>query len=581
MSRQWCPAFLKTSRTSVMPGKQLSSTTRLNVNIATLQETPLANAGRLNYTFFWQGKSSDEPREHRVGFAVKNSLLSMVEPGSSGSKWLLNLCLNTTKGPVTLVSVYVPMLSTTLDAKDEFYENLASTIRNIPSTKQLVLLGNFNARVGTDNDSWPSCLGPFGVGKMNENGQWLLKLCVFHNLCITNSFFKTKPQHKVSWRHLHSKHWHQLDLILVIKNILHTCSYNSMDCDTGHSLVRCKIRLQPKKFHCAKKPGNPHIDVSKMTQSDLMEQFTEAFEEEYDASQSGDTATVKWETLQDTIHHIALAIFGKKTSVTWLVWGQVVWDDPHYWGKACHTRQVQGVTHWVEPTDSQGCQEQGPMYCQTLHQMSTGQSTVRWSRWPLQRTTSDGCMMASRRHWDQCRARWPPSNLPLGKSSQTKAGRWRDGWNTILTSTPEKTLWLPQPWVQSSACQSWKSLMWSQLWMSSARSLTVWPQARHQTVTVFLQTSSSTVRPPYCTPCMKSSASAGERELCHKTWEMPRALPCTRTRVREATATTTEASLFSTSLEKSTPGSSWSACRSWLSASTQNHSVASELKGLQ
>ena len=51
-----------------------------------------------------------------------------------------------------------------------------------------------------------------------------------------------------------------------------------------------------------------------MTQPDLMEQFAEAFEEEYDASQSRDTATEKWETLQDTIHCIALAIFGKKTS---------------------------------------------------------------------------------------------------------------------------------------------------------------------------------------------------------------------------------------------------------------------------
>ena len=61
---------------------------RLNVNIATLQETWLANAGTLmkrDYTFFWQGKSS-ELREHGVGFGVKNSLLSMVEPGSSGSE---------------------------------------------------------------------------------------------------------------------------------------------------------------------------------------------------------------------------------------------------------------------------------------------------------------------------------------------------------------------------------------------------------------------------------------------------------------------------------------------------------------
>ena len=146
---------------------------RLNVNIATLQETWLANAGTLkerDYKFFWQGKSSNEPREHGIGFAVKNSLLSMVEPGSGGSEQLLNLCLNTTEGSVTLISVYTPTLSATPDAKDEFYKNLASTIRNIPSTEQLVLLGNFNARVGADNDSWPSCLGPFGVEKMNENG---------------------------------------------------------------------------------------------------------------------------------------------------------------------------------------------------------------------------------------------------------------------------------------------------------------------------------------------------------------------------------------------------------------------------
>ena len=86
-------------------------------------------------------------------------------------------------------------------AKYEFYENLASTISTIPSWEQQVLLDDFNARVGADNDSWHASLGPFGVGKTNENGQRLLELCAFHNLCITNSFLKTKLQHKVSRRH--------------------------------------------------------------------------------------------------------------------------------------------------------------------------------------------------------------------------------------------------------------------------------------------------------------------------------------------------------------------------------------------
>ena len=55
---------------------------RLNVDIATLLETRLAGSGALkekDYTFYWQGKGSGEHREYGVGFAVRNSLLSMIE----------------------------------------------------------------------------------------------------------------------------------------------------------------------------------------------------------------------------------------------------------------------------------------------------------------------------------------------------------------------------------------------------------------------------------------------------------------------------------------------------------------------
>ena len=234
----------------------------------------------------------------------------------------MTLHLNTTEGPATLISVYAPTLSASPEAKDEFYENLSSTLSNIPSTEHLFLLGDFNARVGADNDSWPSCLGHFGVGKMNDNGQRLLELCSFHELCVTNSFFRTKPQHKFSWQHPRSKHWHQLDLILVrraaIKNVLLTRSYHSADCDTDHSLVCCKIRLTPKRFHRAKKQGSPRIDVSKMSRPYFAQKFAEAFESEYDANLQDKapptSATKKWEKLRDAIHRTALATFGKKTS---------------------------------------------------------------------------------------------------------------------------------------------------------------------------------------------------------------------------------------------------------------------------
>ena len=43
-------------------------------------------------------------------------------------------------------------------------------------------------------------------------------------------------------------------------------------------MVCCKIRLQPIRLNRGKRQGNPRIDVSKMSQPDLVEQFAERFE---------------------------------------------------------------------------------------------------------------------------------------------------------------------------------------------------------------------------------------------------------------------------------------------------------------
>ncbi|XP_067910435.1 craniofacial development protein 2-like [Heterodontus francisci] len=218
--RTMCPGLsedltqFNDSRKTAIINNKLS---RLDVDIAALQETRLPASGSLReqgYTFFWQGRDPEEPRQHGVGFAIRNSLLSMIEPPSNGSERILSIRLFTASGLVHLLSIYAPTLCSPHEDKDQSYEELHNIISSIPNTEHLFLLGDFNARVGADHDSWLSCLGRFGIGRMNENGQRLLELCTYHNLCITNSFFHTKPCHQVSWRHPRSRHWHQLDLIV-------------------------------------------------------------------------------------------------------------------------------------------------------------------------------------------------------------------------------------------------------------------------------------------------------------------------------------------------------------------------------
>ena len=95
----------------------------------------------------------------------------MIEPGCNCSERLL-------------VSAYASTMSATSDTKDEFYENLAAIISSVPNNEQLVLMGDFNVRVGADHDTWPSCLGQFVVGKMNESGQRLLEQCTYHDILL-------------------------------------------------------------------------------------------------------------------------------------------------------------------------------------------------------------------------------------------------------------------------------------------------------------------------------------------------------------------------------------------------------------
>ncbi|XP_049858189.1 craniofacial development protein 2-like [Schistocerca gregaria] len=253
---------------------------RLNGDIAGLQETRLPDAGSVredNYTFFWQGKSQDEPRLHGVGLAVKNALLDCTVPPCGGTERIIDLKICSSSGTVNILNVYAPTLSSSMEEKDLFYDLLSDRIAKVPSTETLYILGDFNARFESDNDIWPNCLGHHGVGKMNENGQRLLEVCYFYGLCITNTYLQLKDQDKVSWRHPRSHHWHQLDLVIArrtgLKNVLLTRSYHSADCITGHALVACTLRLTPKKCHHAKPRGHPHINTDHVDDTQRKQDF--------------------------------------------------------------------------------------------------------------------------------------------------------------------------------------------------------------------------------------------------------------------------------------------------------------------
>ena len=58
----------------------------------------------------------------------------------------------------TIVSAYAPTMANPEDNNDTFYSQLKGTLSKIHSTNKLLLIEDFNERIGRENDKWPSAL---------------------------------------------------------------------------------------------------------------------------------------------------------------------------------------------------------------------------------------------------------------------------------------------------------------------------------------------------------------------------------------------------------------------------------------
>ena len=186
---------------------------RYKVQIAALSETRLVNEDQLSeahagYTIFWIGRKQEERREAGVEFAIKSNLVNKLPSPPKG----INDRLMTVRLPLpknryaTLISAYAPTMTNPDEIKEMFYEDLEATVASVPKADKLVILGDFNVRVGTDYSSWAGVLGKNGVGKCNSNGLLLLESCAAQKLLITNTVFRLANRNKTTWMHPRSKH---------------------------------------------------------------------------------------------------------------------------------------------------------------------------------------------------------------------------------------------------------------------------------------------------------------------------------------------------------------------------------------
>lgn len=286
-------------------------------------ETHLPGVGRKvigDLELIYSGRSDGIHRQG-VGLLMSKKASKACLGWQGISNRLLMANFRTKKVKVSVIVVYAPnepLDSITNNESDEFYLELQQVIDRIPKRNMLILLGDFNAQVGTNRERWYPCIGNQGIGKENGNGNRLLRFCMYNKLVITNTVFRHKKVHKVTWYSRDNKTTNLIDYVIVNRrlasSVKDTRVYRSAVIDSAsndHRLVISKLSLRFKS-----RKGNYMIgkfDVARLEDPTCRAHFQEKLNEKLENLEIKNVEE-GWSAIRDSVCEVALNVLGKKKS---------------------------------------------------------------------------------------------------------------------------------------------------------------------------------------------------------------------------------------------------------------------------
>ena len=245
----WNVRSMQSGKLDVIQGEMK----RMGIAIMGLCETRWKRQGH----FSWNGfkivmSGQEERRRNGVALMCDKKSADAIMGYNTVSDRILSVRFRGGKVNTTIMQIYAPTSMAAEEEQEAFYIDLQSTIDKTPKGDILMIMGDFNAKVGEDNKGRNEVLGRYGLGKQNEAGERLVEFCASNELRIMNTWFEQPKRRLYTWTTPDGKHRNQIDYMLVNKRWKSTIkdvrTRPGADCGTDHELLVATLKLKMKKL---------------------------------------------------------------------------------------------------------------------------------------------------------------------------------------------------------------------------------------------------------------------------------------------------------------------------------------------
>ena len=246
----------------------------LKMDILGIVETRWTENGVIrkdNYTMIYSGGQN---HQYGVGIVMANNIAQSMLGYWPVCERIIMCKIQAKPFNIVIIQVYAPTSDHDDEEVETFYETLDMTIKQTKSSDIIILMGDFNAKVGTEAMS--KVIGKEGLGETNERGERLIQYCEKHDLSIMNTMFKQPKRRLYTWKSPGDLYRNQIDYVIIktrFKNTVVDCRTSpGADIGSDHNPVIMKMKVKLKK---PKKNPNTFLkfDVNALKDQNLRTQY--------------------------------------------------------------------------------------------------------------------------------------------------------------------------------------------------------------------------------------------------------------------------------------------------------------------